>query len=137
MRKNSCHLKKRKSEDEIHVEMKYLNNTQKNKIQNVKNSILELEKDTKQLKDRKTKIRKYLKELKDKKMKINKALEDLSTKASMPIPRPRKLERSPNSISSADMDKFEKVEIIKKRLLAKNTWHDWLIDHISKPYKRQ
>ena len=37
----------------------------------------------------------------------------------MPLPRPRKLARSSINISSTDMDKFEKEEIMKKRLLAK------------------
>ena len=51
----------------------------------------------------------------------------------MPIPRPRKLARSPISTSSTDMDKFEKEEMIKKRRLAENTCHDWLINFIPKP----
>ena len=54
MLRNSSHLKKHKSE---HVAIKYLNNAQKNKIQKVKNSILELKKYIKELKDRNIKIR--------------------------------------------------------------------------------
>ena len=47
----------RKSEYE---EMKYLNNAQKNKIQKVKNSLSEHEKDVRELKDREMEIREEL-----------------------------------------------------------------------------
>lgn len=43
-----------------HEEMKYLNNAQKNKIQQVKNSLSEHEKDVRELKDREMEIREEL-----------------------------------------------------------------------------
>ena len=73
--KQSSHLKKPKSE-----EMKYLNNAQKNKLQKVMNSILELEQLIRESQDRETretKIRKDFRELKERKIKIRKELEDL------------------------------------------------------------
>ena len=44
-------------------EMEHLNNTQKNKMLEVKNSILKLEKDFTQLKDREIRIRKEMEDL--------------------------------------------------------------------------
>ena len=73
--KQSSHLKKPKSE-----EMKYFNNAQKNKLQKVMNSILELEQLIRESQDRETretKIRKDFRELKERKIKIRKELEDL------------------------------------------------------------
>ena len=62
--KDTSQLKNYKSK---HVQMKYLNHAKKNKIHKVKNSILELEKNIREFKDRERKTRKTFKELKAKK----------------------------------------------------------------------
>ena len=67
-----------------------------------KKSLLELEKDVIQLKDRELKVRK---------VKI-------------------KLFFKPIIVSKDDMDRFEKQEMKKVRPI-KNTWYDWLINYIS------
>ena len=73
-----------------------------------------------------------------------KELEDLFTKPPLPLlrpkryvplPRPRKLSRSPISLSSTDMDKFEEKEMMKKIMFATNTWYDWQINHILEPIR--
>ena len=66
------------------IEKKYLRNMQKNQFLKVKNSLLELEKDFIELKDR---------ELKDREVKIKREIEELFLK--------------PIIISIDDMDKFE------------------------------
>lgn len=53
------------------------------------------------------------------KITTRKELEDLSTKLSVSKPTPRKYAKSATNISSADMDKFVKEKILKKRPLAK------------------
>ena len=67
------------------IEKKYLNNMQKNQILNVKDGLLELEKDLTDLKDS---------ELKDKEVKIKRKIEELFFK--------------PIIVSKNYMDKFEK-----------------------------
>ena len=67
------------------------------------NSLLELEKDFKELKDR---------ELKDREEKIKREIEELFYK--------------PIIVSKCDMDKFEEQEMKKIRPIKKN-WYDWLI----------
>ena len=52
-----------------HVVVKSLNNALRNKIIKVRNSILELEKDLRELKNRKINIRKDFRELKERKRK--------------------------------------------------------------------
>ena len=78
----------------------------------MKNSLLELEKDFIELKDR---------ELKDREVKIKREIEELFFK--------------PLIMSLDDMDKFEQKEMKKIRLI-KNTWYDWLINYIPEPLKK-
>ena len=71
-----------------------------------KNSILELEKEFIELKDR---------ELKDREVKIKREIKELIFKSII--------------VSLDDMDKFEQKEMKKIRPI-KNTWYDWLINYI-------
>ena len=72
------------------IERKYLNNIQKNQFLKVKTSLLELEKDFIELKDR---------EFKDKEVKIKREIEELFFK--------------PIIVSIDDMNKFEEKEMTK------------------------
>ena len=74
------------------IETKYLNNMQKKQFLKVNNSLLELEKDFIELKDR---------ELKDREVKIKREIEVLFSK--------------PIIVSLDDMDKFEEKEMKKIR----------------------
>ena len=94
------------------IEGKYLNNMQKNQFLKVKNSLLELEKDFIELKDR---------ELKDREVKIQREIEKLFFKQIM--------------VSIDDIDKFEQNEMKKKRPI-KNTWYDWLFNYIREPIRK-
>ena len=76
------------------IEKEYLNNVPKSQILKVKNSLLELQKDLTDLKE---------KELKDREVKIKRELEELFLK--------------PIIVSNGDMDKFEEKEIKKIRLI--------------------
>ena len=80
------------------IETKYLKNMKINQFSKVKNSLLELEKDFIELKDRK---------LKD--IKVKREIEKLFFKAIM--------------VSIDDMDKFEQKEMNKIRPI-ENTWYD-------------
>ena len=77
----------------------------------VKNSLLEIEKDFIELKDR---------ELKGRDKNIRREIEGLFFKLII--------------VSIDGMDKFEQKEIKKIRPL-KNTWYDWLINYIPEPIK--
>ena len=79
------------------IERTYLKNIQKNQFLKVKNSLLELEKDFIKLKDR---------ELKDREIKIKREIGELFFK--------------PITLSIDNMDRFEKTEMRKIRLI-KNT----------------
>ena len=76
------------------IEKEYLNNVPKSQILKVKNSLLELQKDLTDLKE---------KELKDREVKIKRELEELFLK--------------PIIVSNGDMDKFEEKEMKKIRLI--------------------
>ena len=91
---------------------KYLNNMQKNQFLNVKNSLLELEKDFIELKDR---------VLKNTDVKIKGEIEQLFCKLII--------------VSIDDMDKFEQKEMKKIRAI-KNTWYDWLINYIPETIRK-
>ena len=91
------------------IERKYLNNMQKNQFLKVKNSLLELEKYSLELKDR---------ELKDRKVKIKREIEELFFK--------------PIIVSIDYMDKFGEKEMKKIRTI-KNTWYNSLINYIHGP----
>ena len=78
-----------------------------NQFLKVKNSLLELEKDVIELKDRE--------------VKIKKEIEQLFFKAIM--------------VSIDDMDKFEQKEMKKIRTI-KKTWHRWLINYIPGPIRK-
>ena len=91
---------------------KYLNNMQKNQFLNVKNSLLELEKDFIELKDR---------VLKNTDVKIKGEIEQLFYKLII--------------MSIDDMDKFEQKEMKKIRAI-KNTWYDWLINYIPETIRK-
>ena len=54
--------------------------------------------------------------------KNTKEIEDLSTE--------------PLNISSEDIDKFGKKEMMKKRLVRKNTWYDSLINYIPETLRK-
>ena len=92
------------------IDRKYLDNMQKNQfkegIAKVRNSLLEIEKDFIELKDR---------ELKDRELKIKW--------------RDRRAIFKPIIVSVNDMDKFEQKEMNKIKP-TKNTWYDWLINYI-------
>ena len=77
-------------------------------------SLLELEKDFKELGDRK---------LKSREIKIRREIKELFFKTI--------------NTSIDDMDKFEQKEMMKKRSLTKNTWHNWLYNYIPEPIKKQ
>ena len=77
-----------------------------------KNSLLELEKDFIELKDS---------ELKDREVKIKRDIEELYFK--------------PIIVSVDDMDKLEQKEMKKIRPI-KNTWYDCLINHIPEPIRK-
>ena len=77
------------------IETKYLHYMQKNQFLKVKNSLLEVEKDFLELKDR---------ELKDKQVKIKREIEELFFKQII--------------VSMDDMDKFEEKEMKKGQLKA-------------------
>ena len=85
------------------IERKYLKNIQYNHVLKVKYSLLELEKDFMELKDR---------ELKDREEKIKREIEKLFCK--------------PIIMSKDDLDKFEKQEMKKIRPIKRN-WFDRLI----------
>ena len=87
-------------------------NMQKNQFLKAKNSLLELEKDFIELKDR---------ELKDREVKIKRVIEELFFK--------------PIIVYIDDMDKFEEKEIIKIREI-KKTWYYWLINYIPEPLRK-
>ena len=91
---------------------KYLNNMQKNQFLNVQNSLLELEKDFIELKDR---------VLKNTDVKIKGEIEQLFCKLII--------------VSIDDMDKFEQKEMKKIRAI-KNTWYDWLINYIPETIRK-
>ena len=78
-----------------------------NQLLKVKNSLLELEKDFKELKDREVKIKREIEELLFK----------------------------PIIVYIDDMDKFEQKEMRKIRPI-KNTWYDWLINYIPEPIRK-
>ena len=80
-----------------------------NRIPNFRNSLLELEENFKEIKDREIKIRKEIEELFLK----------------------------PINVSIDDMGKFEEKEMIKKRPFVKSTWYNWLINYIDKTIKKQ
>ena len=79
----------------------------RNQFLKVKNSLLELENDFIELKDR---------ELKGIEGKVKREIHELFFKAIM--------------VSIDDVDKFEQKEMKKIRPI-KNTWYDWLINYIS------
>ena len=85
---------------------------QKNQFLKVKNSLLELEKDFLELKDR---------ELKNREVKIKRDIEELFFK--------------PIIVSIDDIDKFKQKEMKKVRPI-KNTWYDWLINYIPEPIRK-
>ena len=91
------------------VEEKYLNNMWKNQFLKVKNSILELEKDFTELKDR---------VLKDREVKNKREIEELFFKLII--------------VSSDEMDKFQQKQMKKIRPI-KNTLYYWLINYILDP----
>ena len=84
----------------------------KNHFLKVKNSLLELEKDFIELKDR---------DLNDREVKIKREIEELFFK--------------PIIVSIDDMDKFEQKEMKKIRPV-KNTWYDFLINYIPEPTRK-
>ena len=88
------------------IERIYLNKMQENQFLKVKNSLLELEKDSIELKDR---------ELKDREVKIKREIEEFFFR--------------PIIVSIDNMDKFEE-KVTKKIRSIKNTWYDWLINYI-------
>ena len=88
------------------IERKYLKDMRKNQFLKVKNSLLELEKDFIELKDREVKIKRQL-----------------------------ELFFKPIIVSIDDMDKFELKEMKKIRPV-KNTWYDWLINYIPEPIRK-
>ena len=88
------------------IERIYLNKMQENQFLKVKNSLLELEKDSIKLKDR---------ELKDREVKIKREIEEFFFR--------------PIIVSIDNMDKFEE-KVTKKIRSIKNTWYDWLINYI-------
>ena len=94
------------------IERKYFKNLRKNQFLKVKNSLLELEKDFIELKDR---------ELKDREVKIKREKEELFFK--------------PIIVSIDDMDKFGQKEMKKIRPI-KNAWYDWLINYIPEPIRK-
>ena len=83
----------------------------KNQFLKVKNSLLELEKDFIEFKDR---------ELKDREIKIKKDIGELFFK--------------PIMVSIHDLDKLEQKEMKRTRPI-KNTWYGWLINYIPEPEK--
>ena len=85
------------------IERENLENMQNNQFLKVKNSLLELEKDFKELKER---------ELKDREEKIKREIEELFY---MLI-----------TVSKDDLDKFKEQEMKKIRPIKRN-WFDWLI----------
>ena len=85
---------------------------QMNQFLESKNSILELEKEFIELKDR---------ELKDREVKIKREIKELIFKSII--------------VSLDDMDKFEQKEMKKIRPI-KNTWYDWLINYIPEPTRK-
>ena len=91
------------------VVKKYLNNMWKNRFLKVKNSILELERDFTELKDR---------VLKDREVKNKREIEELFFKLII--------------VSSDEMDKFQQKQMKKIRPI-KNTWYYWLINYILDP----
>ena len=88
------------------IERKYLKDMRKNQFLKVKNSLLELEKDFIELKDREVKIKRQI-----------------------------ELFFKPIIVSIDDMDKFELKEMKKIRPV-KNTWYDWLINYIPEPIRK-
>ena len=40
-------------------------------------------------------------------------------------------------MSIDDLDKLEQKQMMKERPLTKNTWYNWLINHISESIKKQ
>ena len=84
----------------------------KNHFLKVKNSLLELEKDFIELKDR---------DLNDREVKIKREIEELFFK--------------PIIVSIDDMDKFEQNEMKKIRPV-KNTWYDFLIRYTPEPTRK-
>ena len=83
----------------------------KNQFLKVKNSLLELEKDFIEFKDR---------ELKDREIKIKKDIGELFFK--------------PIMVSIHDLDKLEQKEMKRTRPI-KNTWYGWFINYIPEPEK--
>ena len=77
-------------------------------------TLLELEKDFKELGDRK---------LKSREIKIRREIKELFFKTI--------------NTSIDDMDKLEQKEMMKKRSLTKNTWRNWLYNCIPEPIKKQ
>ena len=41
----------------------------------------------------------------------------------------------PITVHAADLNKFKKKEMMKKRPHVKNAWYDWLVNYIHKPVK--
>ena len=114
----------------------------KNKIQKVKNSILELEKFIWESKYWETKIRKDIRESKDRKIKIKKKIEDLPTKPSISLARPEKaFHQKPIPLPRPKKFAHSPIKILKKKKwwrrgrLQKNTWHDSLIIIFPCPWK--
>ena len=95
------------------IERKFLKKMRKNQFLKVKNSLLELEKDFKELRDQ---------ELKDREVKIKREIEELFFK--------------PIIVSIYNMDRFEKKKEMKKIRSIKNTWYDWLINYIPEPIRK-
>ena len=85
------------------IEKNFLENMPNNQFLKVKNSLLDLEKYFKELKDR---------ELKDREEKIKREIEERFFK--------------PIVVSKDDMDKFEEQEMKKIRSIKRN-WFDWSI----------
>ena len=93
------------------IERNNLNNMWKNQFLKVKNSLLELQKDLIELKDR---------ELKDRVVKIKKETEEVFSKLVI--------------VFIDDMDKFWE-KYMKKIRPIKDTWYDSLINYISEPIR--
>ena len=93
------------------IERNNLNNMWKNQFLKVKNSLLELQKDLIELKDR---------ELKDRVVKIKKEIKEVFSK--------------PSIVFIDDMDRFWE-KYMKKIRPIKNTLYDCLINYISEPIR--
>ena len=102
----------------------------------IKNSLLKLQKDSREFKNREIKIRKELQELFIKPAMFLLRPKNPFHQESIPLSRPRQQALSPINISSTDMDKVEETKMIKNRWIVKNTWYYWSINPIPEPIKR-